>query len=256
MSGVLDLPTAATWVLVGVIGLCLGSLGTLLAHRLPRGMAVGRARSACPACGQRLGVADLVPLVSWFIHRGRCRRCGAGVSARYPLTEAGTALLVLAALAAHGDGWAMLCVAGLAVALVVAILVDVEWLLIPDSMILAAAAFGVAWRGATDGAWIEAAAGLAVLGGLALALRAIFTTLRGVEALGLGDVKLMAVAGLWLPLAAIPAFLVFAGAAGVLTGIVWRSTVGTAHFPFGPGLAAGLYVTVLGLGLRPAAILV
>jgi leader peptidase (prepilin peptidase)/N-methyltransferase len=75
-------------------GLCLGSFASLLAYRLPRGLPWGAVRSQCPACGHVLGAADLIPLVSWIILRGRCRYCQSPVSIRYLLLEiagAGTA---------------------------------------------------------------------------------------------------------------------------------------------------------------------
>ncbi len=81
-------------ICVTVIGLCVGSYVAALVWRLPRG--VKGARSACPSCGHRLGVRDLVPVFSWIALRGRCRYCGGRIGAHYALIEAGTAMFFAA----------------------------------------------------------------------------------------------------------------------------------------------------------------
>ena len=239
------LSLAAEAVVVAVVGLALGSLASLLAYRLPRGLPVGRTRSRCPACGTTLTPRDLVPLVSWLAARGRCRHCGTATGWRYPAIEAATALPALAAWALLGARPEAVCLAVLAAALMAAAAADLDQRILPDATLLAAAAAGLAWRALTGGTWAEAALSAGLLAGLGLGLRAWFTRRRGVEALGLGDVKLMAVAGLWLPLAAVPAFLVLAGTVGTLMGLAWQRRHGARQFPFGPALAFGLYATVL-----------
>lgn len=79
------------------VGLVLGSFATMLSYRLPRGLSIVSPPSTCPRCKTRLGPADLVPLFSWLFSKGRCRHCGAPVSARYPLIELVTASAVTAA---------------------------------------------------------------------------------------------------------------------------------------------------------------
>ncbi len=248
------LPLAAEVIAVVFIGLALGSLASLLVHRLPRGLPVGRTRSRCPRCGARLGARDLVPLVSWLAARGRCRHCGGAIGWRYPAIEASTALAVLAGWAVTGVGAQAACLAVLATALIAAAAVDLEWRILPDSALLAAGAAGLGWRALAGGTWAGTVLGAALLAALALGLRAWFTRRRGVEALGLGDVKLMAVAGLWLPPAALPAFLVLAGTAGTLLGLAWQRHHGAHQFPFGPALAFGLYATVLAHTAAPGVV--
>lgn len=95
----IDLPLAAVdsfWLrlIFGlIIGAVLGSFGTMLAYRLPRGLSIIAPRSHCPLCKTPLGVADLVPLFSWIFAKGRCRHCGAEISPRYVFIEAATSLL-------------------------------------------------------------------------------------------------------------------------------------------------------------------
>src|SRR5205814_6950334 len=75
------------YVLAGVLGVVMGSAVTAIAWRVPRGRSWVRGRSACPYCRHELEFLDLVPVLSWAFHRGRCRHCGARISPRYPITE-------------------------------------------------------------------------------------------------------------------------------------------------------------------------
>ncbi|SDF75357.1 leader peptidase (prepilin peptidase) / N-methyltransferase [Limimonas halophila] len=235
-------------LVVFAAGACLGSFAGLVAHRLPRDEPWLTGRSACPACGRTLRARELIPIVSWLLARGRCRHCGAAIPVRDLAIEVLTGAAVLAAWLAFGPHAATLCLAVLATALAVIVAVDLDWLIVPDEMVALAAGTGLAWRGVTDGAFLPAVLAAAGLGLMALALRWVFTKWRGVEALGLGDVKLMAVAGVWLPVGALAHFLVAAGVAGIALGLAWRAAGRGAQFPFGPGLAVGLYGILLALG--------
>jgi len=228
-----------------VVGLALGSWASLLIHRLPAGAATVLARSRCPRCGTALGPRDLVPLVSRFAARGRCRHCGGRIPWRYPATEgAGAGLTAAAWLAAPGPLPAAL-LALLGIVLLTAAVIDLEHYRLPDALTAAAAGLAVAWH-ATAGAaaWpalATGALGAALAGGLALLVRAAFARLTGADALGLGDVKLMAAAGLWLGPAGVPALLVLGGGLGLVTGALWRRAGRGPAFPFGPALAAAFF---------------
>ena len=75
------------------LGLLIGSFLNVIVHRIPAGLEVVRTPSACPRCGHRIRAGDNLPVISWLVPRGRCRDCGEPISVRYPLVEAGTALL-------------------------------------------------------------------------------------------------------------------------------------------------------------------
>lgn len=85
--------------LIAVFGACIGSFLNVVLWRLPRGESVVRPPSRCTSCGHRLGLGELVPVLSWIALRGHCRDCGVRISARYPLVELATALLFGAAAA-------------------------------------------------------------------------------------------------------------------------------------------------------------
>ena len=125
MPGLASLPgmTALLLVLTAVLGLALGSFLNVVVWRVPRGESVVRPPSACPGCGTAIKARDNVPVLSWLVLRGRCRSCGTPISRRYPLVEAGTAVLfVVMALRFGWDpvlpAYLYLAAVGLALALI------------------------------------------------------------------------------------------------------------------------------------------
>ena len=144
------------------LGLIAGSFVAAVSMRWPRGRSVMRGRSACDHCAAPLGPFELIPLVSWVIQRGRCRRCGARIDPRHPAIELAAALLGAVALAAHPGplgpvsallGWWLLLIA----------ILDLEHLWLPDRLTLPLIPFGLAAAWAGFGAPLpERAAGAAI----------------------------------------------------------------------------------------------
>lgn len=133
--------TAAAVVGSGLVGLAIGSFLNVVAYRVPRHLSVVRPASHCPSCRSPLTAVDTVPVVSWVLLGGRCRRCQAPVSARYPLVEALTGA-VFAGLAGALGGLAPLPSVALVVACAIAAaLVDLERTSVPP-LLGAVAAFG------------------------------------------------------------------------------------------------------------------
>ncbi|MCH2547628.1 MAG: prepilin peptidase [Alphaproteobacteria bacterium] len=232
--------------LVAVVGLIFGSFVTLASYRLPRDEPIVMGRSRCPSCKNTLGLLALFPLFSWLIQCGKCGYCKAPVSARYPITEAVQALLFIAVYVSQGLTWQAGVLALLSVALLIMVVVDFEWYIIPDEIQITCVILAVLyhWVAATpiDNVLAGAAMGLA----LGFGLRFGYGWLRKKEGLGWGDVKFLFVAGLWL--ASIedwPAFLFYAGMLGVITAVIWRAMGKGERFPFGPALAGALLLTLL-----------
>lgn len=238
--------------LAALIGLCLGSFASLLAYRLPRGLPVIGGRSRCPACSRALGPRDLAPVLSYLWRRGRCGHCGAAIGVHYPLIELAAAALSVLAVLAAGPGMDAALLALLGTGLLVIAVVDLEFMIIPDTMLIALALLGAWFRFAELG---DAAAGAAAGGGLAWALRAVFSRIKRREALGLGDVKFFAVAGIWCGLGGLAGFMLLSGIFGILFALGWKARGRTAEFPFAPALAAGLFAMVAlaqnGISLPP-----
>lgn len=236
------------WVIALVVlaGLAFGSFVTLVSYRLPRDEPLVAGRSRCPSCKTTLRLPALFPLLSWLWQRGKCRYCGVGVSARYPLTELAQALLFLLVYVGYGLTWQALILAMLSVALMVMVVVDFEWYIIPDEVQICCAVLAIVFHVVMDTPVALVAAGLAMGVFIGFALRFGYGFIMRKEGLGWGDVKFLAVAGLWLAsVEAWPPFLFYAGVWGVVTALVWRALGRGARFPFGPALAASLLMALL-----------
>ena len=224
-------------------------LGVLIA-RLPRGegawRGVATGRSACPACGHRLGVRDLVPIASFLALRGRCRFCAAPIP-RFHLWVELAALAVAAWAAGAGERGALLR-AGCALGWTLLTLgwIDAGCLRLPDALTLPLILAGLAEAAVLEpetltGRAAGAAVGYAGFRALAWAYR----RLRGREGLGQGDAKLLAAGGAWVGGLLLPDVLL--GAA--LVGLAWALRRGrpdaAERVPFGPFLAGGIWLVWL-----------
>jgi leader peptidase (prepilin peptidase) / N-methyltransferase len=227
-------------VLSAIGGLALGSFATVIAHRVPRGESFVTGRSKCAHCGATIGARDNIPVLSWLLLRGRCRQCGERISSRYPLTELAMAALFTATVLILGTDDVGELALGLAFCalLVVVTLTDLERRIIPNAVLIAGAVIAVTIAAATDVGSLDARAVAAVAAGGFLFLVALAYP-RG---MGMGDVKLAAVMGLYLGRAVAPALLIgFAAGALVGLALIARRGAGARKqaVPFGPFLAAG-----------------
>jgi leader peptidase (prepilin peptidase) / N-methyltransferase len=230
MAAILAVPT----------GMILGSFATVVAHRVPRGESIVMGRSQCPSCGATIAAYDNVPVLSWLMLRGQCRRCGERISPRYPLTELAMAALFVATVLILGTDDVGELALGLALCavLVTVTLTDLERRVIPNAVLLVGALVGAGIVAASDpGSLPERALAAAGAGGFLFCVALAYP--RG---MGMGDVKLVAVMGLYLGRAVAPALLI-GFAAGALVGLVMIARQGaTARkraIPFGPFLALG-----------------
>jgi len=236
---------AAAVAIAFVGGLMAGSFVTVVAHRVPRGESIVGPRSCCPACGAQIAAYDNVPVVSWLLLRGRARCCGASISARYPLTELALGALYAATVAVlWGDGGEIALGLVFVTMLTAVTLTDLERRLIPNKILLVTAIAGIAIAAVNDpGSLPERAIAATAAGGLLFAAALAYP--RG---MGLGDVKLAAVMGLFLGRDVGPALLV-ALLSGSLVGLATIARHGAAArkqaIPFGPFLALGGVVGLL-----------
>jgi len=234
--------TALLVVIAVVYGLLIGSFLNAWAWRLAHGEKITAGRSHCPTCGAQIRAYDNIPLVSWLLLRGKCRDCGAPISWRYPLGEALTAALFVALAATDGLSWLLVPHLLFASALIVVSQVDLEKKIIPDIVILPAAALGLPLMIVLGPApwWQWPVAGLGAAGFLFL-ISEVYYRIRHVEGMGFGDVKLALCMGVYLGPAVVPAlFLGFlSGAAVGVILIGGRRGDRKTAIPFGPFLAAG-----------------
>jgi leader peptidase (prepilin peptidase)/N-methyltransferase len=220
-------------------GLLIGSFLNVVAWRVPRGESLVHPGSACPACGTPIKPYDNVPVLSWLLLRGRCRRCDARISARYPLVELATAALYVAVVLGRDGALDIALGLLLVTALVPITLIDLDLRIIPNAITLPASVAAIAAAVILDPGFVpeQLVAGAAAGGFFLLA------ALLHPRGMGMGDVKLAAMLGLYLGRAVAPAVFI-ALIAGVLVGALVIAHKGAAEgrktaVPFGPFLALG-----------------
>ncbi|HET9154195.1 MAG TPA: prepilin peptidase [Solirubrobacterales bacterium] len=235
----------AAAVLTFLAGLAAGSFMTVVAHRVPRGESIVGPRSRCPDCGTQIAAWDNLPVLSWLLLRGRGRCCGEPISARYPLAEAGLGLAYLATVLVLRHEPVQLAMGlVLVTALMAVTITDLERRIIPNKILLTTAALGIGIAAVFDPSSLpERAVAAAAAGGLLFLAALIYP-----NGMGLGDVKLAAVMGLFLGRNVAPALLI-ALIAGSVVGLSLIAREGAAArkkaIPFGPFLALGALVGLL-----------
>lgn len=218
------------------------------AARFARGAAWDFTPSACPQCGRRLGLAELVPVASWVVQRGRCNGCSAAISPAYPLIElAAVGVAVWAWLATPPGVFAVTCLMGWLLLALSAI--DIRTRRLPDLLNLALAASGLAATALLNQPLLVEHLAAAVIGYVALlAVELAYRHLRGRDGLGRGDSKLFGAIGAWVGFQGLAATLFMAASAAILFVLVWsrvRRTElrGDIAIAFGPFLAFGGWIT-------------
>jgi leader peptidase (prepilin peptidase) / N-methyltransferase len=225
--------------LLFVAGAAVGSFGGVVAHRVPRKESIVGPRSRCPHCGTRIAAYDNVPILSWLWLRGRCRHCGERISLRYPAIELVLGALFVGTYLILEDDPAEVALGLAFVTMLAAVtLTDLERRVIPNAILLVGAVVGVVIIAATmPDSLPERGIAAAAAGGFLLLAALAYS-----GGMGMGDVKLGAVMGLYLGRAVAPA-LVVALAVGAVVGIglIIRHGAGARKraVPFGPFLAVG-----------------
>lgn len=244
-------------VLAAVLGLAVGSFLNVVVWRVPRGESVVHPPSACPRCGHAIRARDNVPVLSWLLLRGRCRDCGEPIAHRYPLVEAATGVLFAAAAWycwANDVPWLLPALAYLAAVSVALALIDVDVHRLPDAIVLPSYPAAVAllalasWNPGGEAAWD--ALPRALLAGAALLLFYLLAFVVYPPGMGLGDVKLAGVLGLYLGWLGWGALLIGWFATFLLAGLyaIGLLVAGRAQrgsgIPLGPWMLIGAAVGV------------
>src|SRR5579859_822393 len=207
-----------------LFGAMVGSFLNVVAYRLPRSESLVKPRSRCPGCGTAIKPYDNVPVLGWVLLRGRCRTCRTPISSRYPVVEALTAALAVAVVLAKHSAYEIALGLVLVGVLVPVALIDLDHRIIPNKITLpasvAAVAIGLIFRPSAVPEQLIAAA---AAGGFLLVFLLLYP--RG---MGMGDVKLAAVLGLFLGRSV--AVAVMTGVlAGTLVGALVMARVGVAQ---------------------------
>lgn len=237
------------WVWPVALAPFVGSFLGVVAKRAesPRAIVVGR--SACPHCGARLGVRDLIPILSWVASRGRCRHCGKAIGSFYPAVELAALIVAIwAALATEGTTLWIAC--GLGWTLLALAASDSEHYLLPDYLTLPLAIAGLAFAFAFDRPdFLDHVIGLAAGLFVIIGIHYLYKALRGREGIGLGDAKLFAATGAWVSWTGLPSVMLLAAVSGLAYAVVRhgfkRLPSGAERIPFGAFLCFGLWVVWL-----------
>lgn len=217
------------WILF-CFGLITGSFLNLCIHRLPRGISIVTPRSRCPHCRHEISAWENLPVISWMALRGRCRGCGERIPVRYPLTELACGFGFFAAAAHFGTGPLFVKFTFFLISIVLLVATDIETRQLPDEVTLGGLAVGLAFcwwvppvSSSMQSGWPalrSAALGALLGGGILWLLGAAYRMWRHREGMGLGDVKMMAMAGAFLgPLPTVIA-LILASICGACVGVV------------------------------------
>jgi leader peptidase (prepilin peptidase)/N-methyltransferase len=247
-------------VIAAVSGLLIGSFLNVCIYRLPRDLSVVAPRSFCPECGKPIAWYDNVPLASYVLLRGHCRVCSKAIDIRYPLVELITAALLVWTVARYGWSIVALKWAVFEIILVVLFWTDLEERILPDELTLGGSIGGVIlaifvtvpgvigelllpnqralWR-----SLVNATAGALFLAGPIWLVGLLYARIRKRDGLGLGDVKLLILLGVFLGLENGLLALMIGAVTGTVLGVLYiavkREDAGSYELPFGSFLCAG-----------------
>ncbi|SDT69627.1 prepilin peptidase [Actinoplanes derwentensis] len=239
---------APLYVMVALFGLVIGSFLNVVIHRVPRGESLVQPGSHCPDCGSPVRPRHNVPVLGWLMLRGRCADCGTRISARYPLVEAGTAVLFVAVAARFGWSWelpAYLYLAAVAIALA---LIDLDVMRLPNKIVIPS--YGVAMALLVPVSLTTGDPADLIRGLLAAVLLYVLYLLLAMWGMGGGDVKLAPLLGFYLgwlgwgavTVGALAGFLLGGLVGGMLLTLKLASR--KSRIPFGPYMLAGAFLAV------------
>ena len=259
-----------------LFGLLIGSFLNVCIYRMPRDLSVVRPRSHCPECETPIAWYDNIPVLSWFLLRGRCRHCNSGIPWRYPAVE------LLTAAAFCGGVWMLgwtvaalkFCVfAAMQIAL---LFTDVEERILPDEFTIGGAVVGVAFAAFIRSpggvlelllprdwsprvvSMIDAAGGALILSLILWGIGAAYEKIRKREGLGLGDVKMVGMIAAFLGLGGALFTVVVGSVLGTVVGLGYillaRKDASTYELPFGSFLAVAALIVAIQTGPLGAAL--
>jgi leader peptidase (prepilin peptidase) / N-methyltransferase len=231
-----------------VLGLTVGSFLNVCIHRIPREQSLMFPPSRCPGCEHRLSWFENIPVLSYAVLGGRCRKCRTRISIRYPLVELATMALFIV----HGEvfGWSALLVPRLlfACAMVVLFAIDLEHHLLPNVITLPGIAIGLIASAVLPPGLVDALIGAAIGGGVLWLIGEAYYRYSGHEGMGGGDVKMLAMIGAFLGWKLVLVTLVLSSFAGSLIGVavIALKRGGMKYaLPYGTFLALGALVASL-----------
>jgi len=235
-------------VFVAALGLIVGSFLNVCIYRLPRRESLVWPGSRCPSCETPIRWHDNIPVLGYLLLGGRCRSCRSAIGIRYPVVEATTMVVFLAHYGIIGPQPLLAVRLAFACALIVLFAIDLEHQILPNAVTLPGIVVGFVCSLWLPPGWRSSAIGILIGGGLPWLLAEVWIRLRGVEGLGFGDVKMLAMVGAFLGWPQVILTLVLSSLAGSLVGVALivtgRGSMGS-KLPYGTFIALAALVASL-----------
>ncbi len=230
---------------ITLVGLVVGSFLNVCIYRIPKGMSILKPPSHCPHCGRKIKFYDNIPVISYIILGGKCRYCKAKISIRYPLVELLTGLLFLVSYLRFGITWELLKVLVFVTFSECIAFIDGEHMIVPDVVSFPAIAVGLLFALFSVGITLKNAVLGAILGaGVMFIFRLTGKLIFQREALGDGDIVIMAMIGVFTGPLGVFISILFGSLLGSIIGIILLVKKKTDILPFGPFLVLGSFIYV------------
>jgi leader peptidase (prepilin peptidase)/N-methyltransferase len=234
-------------IVAAVTGLIIGSFLNVCIYRLPRGGSVAWPASRCTSCHRSLSWFENVPVVSWLLLRGRCRTCHARISAMYPIVEAITGGLFLAAYLEYGPTPLLVVRLVFVCALIVLFAIDLEHQILPNSITLPGIGVGFLCSFVVEPGWTSSLAGLLAGGLFPFVVAEIYLRVRRREGMGMGDFKMLGMVGAFLGWPLVWVTLLIACVLGIVIGggalLISKRGMAT-RIPFGTFIAVAALIGI------------
>ncbi len=246
------LPFNIQLIFAFAFGLAVGSFLNVCIYRIPIKKSIVTPPSGCPACGILIKFYDNIPVLSYLILRGRCRKCGVHISMIYPVIELITGLMSMALVTRYNllnNSLPQFFIFFIFVSALICItFIDLEHMIIPDVISIPGIIIGfIISLFFSHITWLDSLLGLLVGGGVLYLIAVFFEVVRKKEGMGGGDIKLLAMIGAWLGLKSLLFVIMVSSFTGAIigsAGLILSKKGIRAQFPFGPflALAAILYI--------------
>ncbi|MGA2401374.1 MAG: prepilin peptidase [Syntrophobacteraceae bacterium] len=243
MALVEAVPIIGPQIIALILGCVLGSFYNVVIYRLPSGQSIVRPASRCPACGNAIAAYDNIPVLSYLLLGGRCRRCKAPISGRYPIVEGMSGLLALLLFRRYGLHPQLAIEFIFCSLLLIIAMIDLDTGIIPDILSLPGIVLGLALSFFTPRlSWWDSLLGIILGGGIFYLIATLYTLIRRKEGLGGGDIKLLGMIGAFLGWKGVAFTILISSVSGTIIALplMWRSAKGLgSELRYGPFLAFG-----------------
>jgi leader peptidase (prepilin peptidase)/N-methyltransferase len=252
----------AAGIIFLILGAVVGSFLNVCVHRLPRGESLVRPGSHCPKCGRHIRWYDNIPMLSYILLKRRCRYCGAAISRRYFIVELISSLLFLALYMHFGLSINLLIYLMFASFLIIMSFIDFEYKIIPDVLDCPGIVLGLAlsilhpaihmrpqpwdrlFTSPVIASMADSLSGIILGGGILIAIAIMGRAIFKKEAMGFGDVKLLAMIGAFLGWQMVLLTIFISALIGSIVGIILKLKTSGSYIPYGPYLALGAIIAI------------